>query len=110
FGVDATGDDLPQEAGLAAAVSFDKGCYLGQESVAKVQNLGHPRRVLLSIETGAKASPGDPVLADGDEVGRITSAVAVGDQTHGFASVRWAARNGPFTTNEGAELRARPLP
>ena len=44
FGVDALEEDLPQEGGFADTVSFEKGCYLGQEAVAKVRNLGHPRR------------------------------------------------------------------
>src|SRR5439155_15697369 len=43
LGVDALTDDLPFEGGVGTAVAFDKGCYLGQEAVAKVRNLGHPR-------------------------------------------------------------------
>src|SRR5687768_13054332 len=39
-GRDATTDDLPMEAGLQDAVAFDKGCYLGQEAMARVRNLG----------------------------------------------------------------------
>ena len=110
LGVDALDEDLPQEAGLADAVSFDKGCYLGQEAVAKVRNLGHPRRVLLRIETEAAVAAGDSVFANDEPVGRITSAVPVDDVTVALASVRWAARESPLRTSEGAELNARPLP
>jgi folate-binding protein YgfZ len=110
LGIDVREEDLPQEACLADAVSFEKGCYLGQEAVAKVRNLGHPRRVLLRIRTAASIEAGDAVFVDGQEVGRVTSAVRLGDGSAGLASVRWAAREGPFRTNEGAELGAQPLP
>jgi folate-binding protein YgfZ len=110
FGVDVTEDDLPQEAGLGSEVSFEKGCYLGQEAVAKVQNLGHPRRVLLRIEAHDEVSAGDAVFSSGQEVGRITSAVRAGGGSVALASVRWAARETRLQTSEGAELRARPLP
>lgn len=110
LGVDALEGDLPQEAGLADAVSFDKGCYLGQEAVAKVRNLGHPRRVLLRLASDAVVRAGDPLFAGGEEVGRITSAVPVDAMTLALASVRWAARESPLRTSEGAELNARPLP
>jgi folate-binding protein YgfZ len=109
-GVDAGEDDLPQEAGLGSAVAFDKGCYLGQEAMARVRNLGHPRRVLLRVEADAAVEAGDPMFADGDEVGRITSAVRVDQMTVALASVRWAARESSLRTNEGTELIARPLP
>lgn len=110
LGVDALEDDLPQEAGMESAVSFDKGCYLGQEAVAKVRNLGHPRRLLIRIDTAAPLARGDSIFVNGDEAGRVTSAVRFDGRTTGLATVRWAAREGPFQTKEGAELEARPLP
>lgn len=64
---------------LRTAVHLDKGCYRGQETVAKVHNLGHPpRRVIaLHLDGSAESLPrrGDVVLSDGAEIGRITSAV-----------------------------------
>jgi tRNA-modifying protein YgfZ len=109
-GVDVGEDDLPQEAGLDHAVAFDKGCYLGQEAVARVRNLGHPRRVLVRLQTDAHLAPGDQVLADGERAGRITSAVRVDGMTVALARVGWAARNSSLHTPEGTELTARPLP
>jgi folate-binding protein YgfZ len=106
LGVDATEDDLPQEAGMTEAVSFEKGCFLGQEAVAKVRNLGHPRRVLVSVEADVALSAGETVFSDGEEAGRVTSAVG----TTAIATVRWPFRDGPFRTSVGAELRARPRP
>jgi tRNA-modifying protein YgfZ len=109
-GVDVGDDDLPFEAGLGHAVAFDKGCYLGQEAVARVRNLGHPRRVLISLQSDAGITAGDPVFAHGEQAGRVTSAVPVNGVTVALASVRWAHRDGPLRTREGAELTARPLP
>ncbi|HEX8099928.1 MAG TPA: hypothetical protein VF660_06975 [Actinomycetota bacterium] len=110
FGVDVTTDDLPQEGGLEGAVAFGKGCYLGQEAVAKVRNLGHPRRVLLHVEASASVQADDVVCADGAEVGIITSAVHVDGLTRAFAKVRWDARNAALTTTAGSPLQPRYTP
>ena len=107
FGTDATEDDLPQECGLASAVSFEKGCYLGQEAVAKVRNLGHPRRVLLALETTAPVAPGDIVCANGSQAGTVTSAARVADRFALLAKVRWDARDQRLQTATGAELTPR---
>jgi folate-binding protein YgfZ len=104
-GVDVLEDDLPQEGGLAGAVSFEKGCYLGQEAVAKVQNLGHPRRALLRLEASGPVSPGDPIEADGKEAGEVTSAASLDGRTVLLARVRWSARQHSLQTSGGVELR-----
>jgi folate-binding protein YgfZ len=69
---------LPHESDwLRSAVHLNKGCYRGQETVAKVHNLGHPpRRLALLQLDGSDAvlpEPGAPVFAGDDEVGHITS-------------------------------------
>ncbi|WP_439692822.1 YgfZ/GcvT domain-containing protein [Curtobacterium sp. SP.BCo] len=62
---------------LRSAVHLSKGCYRGQETVAKVHNLGHPpRRVVLLHLDGSDAvlpAPGTPVALDDKEVGRLTA-------------------------------------
>jgi len=70
---------LPHESDwIRTAVHLSKGCYRGQETVAKVHNLGHPPRRLAALHLdGSDAvlpAPGDSVLIGDDEVGRITSA------------------------------------
>ena len=66
---------LPAEAGLdERAVSFTKGCFPGQEPVARLHNRGHANRGLRVLDVEA-ASPGDEVRSGGDVVGRVTSAV-----------------------------------
>jgi folate-binding protein YgfZ len=77
YGVDMGEDRLPIEAGVTDAVSFDKGCYLGQEVIARATNLGHINRRLVGLildgdpkPTGTKlSSPAKP------EAGWITSSV-----------------------------------
>jgi folate-binding protein YgfZ len=106
FGVDASEDDLPEEGGFGSAVAYDKGCYLGQEAVARVRNLGHPRRVLAHVAADEPVSPGDPVLAAGAEVGRITSAADHAGRWWALATVRWDARDEALATALGAKLVA----
>lgn len=70
---------LPHESDwIRTAVHLNKGCYRGQETVAKVHNLGHPPRRLAALHLdGSDAvlpAPGDAVLVGDDEIGRITSA------------------------------------
>lgn len=70
---------LPHEFDwLRSAVHLNKGCYRGQETVAKVHNLGHPPRrlVFLSLDGVAEVLPetGDPVMEGENEVGHITAA------------------------------------
>jgi folate-binding protein YgfZ len=78
MGAEITRDTIPGELGalwIEATVSFDKGCYTGQELVARIDSRGgnvpHPLRALAGADPLA---PGGVVLLDGDEVGHVTSA------------------------------------
>lgn len=67
---------LPQEVGLhKRAISFTKGCYLGQETVARLDALGHVNRrlVVLEVEQGELVVAGDSVASRGDVVSHVTS-------------------------------------
>jgi len=67
---------LPAEAGLdERAVSFSKGCYPGQEPLARLHNRGHVNRTLRVLELEGETRPAAEVTYDGDVVGRVTSAV-----------------------------------
>jgi folate-binding protein YgfZ len=71
---------IPHEVGwVTSAVHLNKGCYRGQETVARVHNLGRPPRrlVLLHLDGSADRLParGDVVVAGGRDVGRLTSVV-----------------------------------
>ncbi|RKW71952.1 folate-binding protein [Galactobacter caseinivorans] len=71
---------IPHELDLLrTAVHMNKGCYKGQETVARVHNLGHPPRRLVFLDLDGMEhtvpSPGAPILADGRTIGSVTSAV-----------------------------------
>jgi len=102
--VDGSDGDLPDEVGLADAVARDKGCYLGQEAVAKARNLGHPRRVLLHLTAGTPVARGDDVHADGEPVGVITSAANVRGVWIALARIRWEARDRSLRAESGVVL------
>ncbi len=77
-GLETDQRSIPHELGwLDTAVHLNKGCYRGQETVARVENLGHPPRrlVMLHLDGTEERLPGhgDPVLFDGREVGSVTS-------------------------------------
>jgi tRNA-modifying protein YgfZ len=77
FGFDITDDNLPQEVARdAQAISFMKGCYLGQETVARIDALGHVNRLLAGLKIQGDEIPaaGAALLADGKPTGSITSA------------------------------------
>lgn len=77
FGADMDENTLVPEA-IEHAISYTKGCYIGQEVIARIRTYGQVAKALrgLSFEPNAPVpSPGDKILKDGKEVGWITSAV-----------------------------------
>ncbi len=76
FGREMTGETIPQEAGInERAISFTKGCYIGQETVARLHYKGKPNRHLRGLRLDGQASAGDPVSSDQRELGAIGTAV-----------------------------------
>lgn len=74
-GLDMTEDNLPAEAGIVErSVSFTKGCYVGQEPVARMHYKGHPNRHLRGLRLLEQATPGASLFSSDKEVGRVTSA------------------------------------
>lgn len=75
FGAEMSGETMPAEAGIVeAAVDFEKGCYIGQEPVARLHYRGRPNRHLRGLELSAPAPPGAALRLGEKEVGRIGSA------------------------------------
>ena len=71
-----TADILTQELGRdARAISFVKGCYLGQETVARIDALGHVNKLLKGLKWHGerRPEPGALVEADGKTIGKVTS-------------------------------------
>jgi folate-binding Fe-S cluster repair protein YgfZ len=87
---------IPQEAGLnERAVSFTKGCYVGQETVARLFYRGKPNRHLRGLRLSAPVEPGTPLRLGEKEVGRLTSvAVSPALGPIGLALVRRQAEPG----------------
>lgn len=109
-GVDTGEGTLVQEAALEdRAVSFDKGCYLGQETVARLQFRGRANRRLRGLRLPEPApGAGAALSVDGREVGRVTSVARTPDLgTIGLAIVRREVADGTEVAVEGATAPAR---
>jgi tRNA-modifying protein YgfZ len=101
FGVDFDGANLPAEAGIVErAVSFTKGCYIGQEPIVRLAHRGHANRELHRLQLDEL--PVLPAtLLDGErEVGRLTSVAGVPEG--GAAALGYVRR----TVEDGAPLVA----
>jgi folate-binding protein YgfZ len=123
--VDFGTESLPHESGLVSErVSFRKGCYLGQEVVARMESLGKPKQRLVGLRIAEDALPvaGSPVFelgadgAPGNPVGTVTSSTLspmLGASSVAFAMVR-TAHAGPGTVlgvpAEGARANATVQP
>ncbi len=96
YGVDIDESTIPQEAGLnERAVSFTKGCYVGQETVARLYYRGKPNRLLRGLRLSQPASPGTELHLGEKTVGRLSSvAVSPAFGPIGLALVRREAQAG----------------
>jgi tRNA-modifying protein YgfZ len=104
---------LVQEAALETdAVSFEKGCYLGQETVARISYRGRVNRRLRGLRlAGGPPTAGGRVLLDGTEAGRMTSAAATPDLGPiGLAILRREAEDGAPVTVEAGDGGGDPVP
>lgn len=89
YGAEFGAFNNPLEARLLGSISDDKGCYTGQEVIARLQTYRKVQRLLMSFTSDAPAVPGDALEADdGSLAGAVTSAVDAGDgRTLGLALV-----------------------
>ncbi|MEM9588064.1 MAG: aminomethyltransferase [Planctomycetota bacterium] len=83
YGVDVDASHLPQEASrLPESISFTKGCYLGQETVARLDALGQVQKQLVAWSiSGAVPEPGQKLFSEDKAVGRLTSVAKQADGT-----------------------------
>ncbi|MDY7082310.1 MAG: glycine cleavage T C-terminal barrel domain-containing protein [Halobacteria archaeon] len=107
--------NIPLEAGLYDVVSFEKGCYIGQEVVARVeQRGGGPSRRLLGFALSGEAEEGDAVLAGGSAVGEITSVVESPEYGHialGYIDIETGSERDEIEIgSEGIKAEVRELP
>ncbi len=107
MGPDFDQDSLPAEAGLESTIDTSKGCFLGQESVARVRNLGHPPTIVRPVRAEVPIASGRVVLANGAEAaGVVTSAATASDGvgTDAIVRLRWRSRHAALTTEDGVSL------
>lgn len=108
YGRDVTNENLPQETGLVAErVSFEKGCYTGQEVLARIHYRGKVNRNLLGIRVGGPyvsqpLHPGDELLVEERVVGSVTSAAE--SPVHGWIGLAYLRRE----VEPGDEVIVRP--
>jgi folate-binding protein YgfZ len=112
YGIDIDDGVIPQEAGLnERAVSFTKGCYVGQETVARLYYRGKPNRHLRGLRLSAPVEPGTELKLGEKVVGRVSSPVV--SPAHGpiaLALVRREAAPGDELTAGEATATVAELP
>jgi folate-binding protein YgfZ len=116
FGIDADGSNLPDEVGLESAISTDKGCYVGQEVVARLRTYGKVSRRLVGFRFAERPLARGTVFPDPEkpdhELGRVTSSAAsprFGPIGLGFAS-RGVDDGATLVAPGGASAAVTPLP
>jgi folate-binding protein YgfZ len=110
YGVDfASTTHITETPLIDRAVSFVKGCYPGQESVARVRNLGRARKkiVVLDLDTVELPARGAAVSVDGTDVGVVTSAGIYGGEMLAMATVRTEVEGGSTVEADGVTARVR---
>lgn len=114
IGAEASEEWIPQmlNLDLLDAISFQKGCYTGQEIVARTQHLGRIKRRMFrfAIVAGAPPAVKEPLLADGVKAGEVVLAATADGATECLAVVNLDARGRPLALADGRECRMLPLP
>ena len=82
FDVDYGKGNFPQEASLGDHISFNKGCYVGQEPHARMYHRGHPNWILvrLTFPKDIDVKPGTELFAEGESAGTLTSLSSIHDE------------------------------
>jgi folate-binding protein YgfZ len=90
-GAELTDDYNPLEAGLWHSISFDKGCYIGQETIARLNTYQGVKQQLWGLRLTAAVEPGTAILYAGDKVGVVTSMLTTADGPMGLGYIRTKA-------------------
>ncbi|MFQ5399707.1 MAG: YgfZ/GcvT domain-containing protein [Anaerolineae bacterium] len=107
FGRELTGDYIPLEANLWDDVSFTKGCYIGQEIIARMESRGRLAKKLVRLRLDAPVDAGVEITAGGRRVGVITSAAVGPNGPVALGYVKTAVLHGRAALTAG-EIRLRP--
>ncbi|MGF1535583.1 MAG: YgfZ/GcvT domain-containing protein [Elainellaceae cyanobacterium] len=87
-GQELTEDYNPLEAGLWQAVSFNKGCYIGQETIARLNTYGGAKQQLWGLKLAGPVPVGERITHGGERAGVVTSVVETPEGTVGLGYVR----------------------
>ncbi|MEO1145609.1 MAG: folate-binding protein [Cyanobacteria bacterium J06638_22] len=90
-GRELTEEFNPLEAGLWHTISLDKGCYIGQETIARLHTYRGVKQQLWGVALSAAVEPGTPVVVDGKKAGLVTSTVKTAEGDRGLAYLRTKA-------------------
>jgi folate-binding protein YgfZ len=103
---------LPQEVRFdeIGGVSYSKGCYVGQETVARLHFRGHANRVLRGLAWEGGEAPGDDLSREGKVVGRLRSLLVLPGRCLGLAPLRREVAAGETVAAGGVEARVVELP
>ena len=101
-GAELTDDYNPLEAGLWQTISFDKGCYIGQETIARLNTYQGVKQQLWGIELTAPVAVGTPITVGDDKVGLLTSVVATATGARGLGYIRTKAGGAGLAVTVGA--------
>jgi hypothetical protein len=103
WGYELSPNYFPPEVGFVHAVSYDKGCFLGQEPLARIHARGQVNRVLVRVKIDGEPPSLDLSHPDRADAGRLTTVARDGDAVVGLAIVRrgFAAPATVLTTAEG---------
>ncbi|YAI82873.1 MAG: YgfZ/GcvT domain-containing protein [cyanobacterium endosymbiont of Rhopalodia sterrenbergii] len=82
-----TEDYNPLEAGLWRAISFDKGCYIGQETIARLNTYKGVKQRLWGVKLSQEILPRTPIILDGKKIGILTSCIKINQSFLGLAYI-----------------------
>lgn len=99
--LELTEDYNPLEVGLWQAVSFEKGCYIGQETIARLNTYKGVKQRLWGMKLTAPVAQGETIWVDDDKVGAVTSVTATEDGYFGLGYVRTKAGGEGLTVRVG---------
>lgn len=97
-----TEDYNPLEAGLWQSISFEKGCYIGQETIARLNTYQGVKQQLWGIQLSRPANPGDALFAKDEKVGLLTSVTDTPNGPVGLGYIRTKAGGAGLEVTTGA--------
>ncbi|HSH01894.1 MAG TPA: glycine cleavage system protein T [Anaerolineae bacterium] len=102
YGAELTGDYIPLEANLWDDISFQKGCYIGQEIIARMDSRGQLAKRLVRLRVGGEVMVGAGLLAEGKKAGTVTS--VAGKAALGYVRTKFLESGVGLVTEDGVDV------